>query len=66
MVTRTKHHMWMAVTAEKTLQPKHIAILGAANNHRSAGAGLKQPDATQNQGAHDPLAKLRLRNEQCP
>ncbi len=56
----------MAVAPEEALQPKHIAILGASNNHRSTCAGLKQSDATQNQGAHDPLAKLRFRNQQRP
>ena len=56
----------VAGAPEEALQPKHIAILGASNNHRSACAGLKQPDATQNQGAHDPLPKVRFRNQQRP
>jgi hypothetical protein len=56
----------MAIATKKALEAKHIAILGPANNHRSACAGLQQPNATQNQGAHDPLPKLRFRNQQCP
>ena len=56
----------MAIAAEKALKAKHIAILGPANDDRSACAGLQQPHATQNQGAHDPLPKLRFRNQQCP
>ena len=55
--------MRMAIAAEKALEPKHIAILGPADDHRSACAGLQQPDATQNQRAHDPLTKFRLRNQ---
>jgi hypothetical protein len=58
--------MRMPVAAEKALKAKHVAVLGAADDNRSAGAGLKQPHATQNQRAHDPLAKLRLHDQQCP
>jgi hypothetical protein len=52
----------MAVAAEKTLEPEHIAVSRAADDHRSASSRLEQPDATQYQGAHDPLAQLRLSN----
>ena len=31
-----------------------------------AQRGRPSPNATQNQGAHDPLPKLRFRNQQCP
>ena len=58
--------MRMAVAAEKTGKPKYIAVLGAADNHRSAGAGLEQTDAPQDQGAHDPLPQFRFRDQQCP
>ena len=50
--------MRMAVAAEKTLQPQHVGILGAADNDRPAGADLEQTHAAQNQRAHDALAKL--------
>ena len=50
----------MAVAAEETLEPKHIAVSGAADDYRSASSRLEQPNATQYQGAHDPLAQLRL------
>ena len=56
--------MWMTIAAEKVFQPKHIAALGPADDHRAAGAGLEQADAAQDQGAHDPLAELRLRDQQ--
>jgi len=56
----------MAIATEKALEAEHIAILGLANDHRSACSGLEQPDAAQNQGAHDPLPKLRFRNQQSP
>ena len=58
--------MRMAVAAQKPLQPQHVAVLGAADDHRPAGPGLEQADPAQDQGAHDPLAELRLRHQQCP
>ena len=58
--------MRMAVAAEKALQPKHIAVLGASDDHRSAGSRFNQPDATQDQRAHDPFPEFRLRDQQCP
>ena len=54
----------MAVAAEETLKPQHIAILGAADDYRPAGAGLQQADAAQDQRAHDPFAELRFRDQQ--
>ena len=56
----------MRTAAEKVFKPKHIAIVGAADDNWSAGPGLKQADTTQDQGAHDPLAEFRLRNQQGP
>ena len=58
--------MRMAVAAEKALQAKHVAVVGAADDDRPAGAGLEQSDAPQDQSAHDPLAELRLRDQQSP
>jgi hypothetical protein len=50
----------MTIAAEKTLKSKHIPIL---RNDRAAGAGFKETDATENQRAHNTLAKLCLRNQ---
>ena len=61
---RVQRSMRMAVAAEKILEPKHIAAFRATDDHRSAGARLEQADTAQDQGAHNPLAKLRLRDQQ--
>src|SRR5262245_41402807 len=61
-----EHLPRMTVAAEKPLQSKHIAVPAAADDHRSTGSRLEPADATQYQGAHDPLAQLRLRDQQCP
>jgi hypothetical protein len=53
----------MTIAAEKTLKPKHIPILWTSHDDRSAGAGFKETDATENQRAHNTLAKLCLRNQ---
>ncbi len=58
--------MRMAVTAEKALQPKDIAVFGAADDHRSAGTLLQQTDTTEDEGAHDAFPEFRLRDQQCP
>jgi hypothetical protein len=50
----------MAISAQETLQPQHVAVVGAADNHRAACAGLQEADTPQNERAHDPLAQLRL------
>ena len=55
--------MRMAVVAEKALQPQHVAVVGAADDHRPARAGLQQADAAQDERAHDALAELRLGDE---
>ena len=56
--------MRMTVAAEKTFQPQHVAIVGAADDDRAAGAGFEQADAAQDQRAHDPFAELGFRNQQ--
>ena len=56
----------MTVAAEKTLKPQHIAVLGAADDDRSACSRLQDGDAAQDQRAHDALAKLGFRNHQRP
>ena len=54
----------LTVTAQKDLQPQHVAIVGAADDDRAAGAGLQQPDAADDQGPHDALAELGFGNQQ--
>ena len=56
----------MRVAAEKILQPKHIAVIGAADDDWSAGSGFEQADTAQYQSPHDPLTELRLGNHQRP
>ncbi len=56
----------MRVAAEKMLQPKYVAIVGAADDDWSAGSGFEQAHAAQYQGPHDPFAQFRLGNDQRP
>jgi hypothetical protein len=58
--------MRMTVALEKALQPQHVAVLGAAHDHRSAGSSLDQADTAQDEGAHDPLSELRFRPATAP
>jgi hypothetical protein len=53
-----KELMGMTVLTEKTLEPEHIAVFGAADNDRPAGSNFKQADAAENQRTHDPFTKL--------
>jgi hypothetical protein len=55
----------VTVAAEKTFKPQHVAILGPAENDRSAYSGFQDSHAAQDQGAHDALAKLSFRDHQC-
>src|SRR5690242_18447822 len=54
----------MTVATEKAFQSQHVAILGPAENDRPAYSGFQDSHATQDQGAHDALAKLGFRNHQ--
>src|SRR4030095_5592422 len=56
----------MAVAAEKAFEPKHVAIVGAPDDDRPARAGFEQSYTAENQGAHDPFAELRFRNQERP
>ena len=56
----------MAVAGEKAFEPKHVAVAGVADNHRSARSGLQQADPPQDQGAHNALANLGLGDEHRP
>ena len=54
----------MAVAAQEIGQPQHVRLIGMADDHRADAAALDQADAAQDQGAHDPLAKLGLGDQQ--
>ena len=56
--------MRMAVARQEAFEPQHVAVVGAADDHRPARAGLEQADAAQDQRAHDALAELGLRDQQ--
>jgi len=58
-----KFFMGMAVAAEKSGEPKHVPIFGAADDHRSSGAGLEQADPAKNERSHDALAEFSLGNQ---
>ena len=47
----------MAVAAQEIGQPEHVGIALVADDDRP-GAGFDQPDAAQDQRAHDPLAEV--------
>ena len=49
---------------QESLQSQQLGGLRLADQHRTAGAGFDQPDPTQDQRAHDALAKVRLGDDQ--
>jgi hypothetical protein len=55
----------MAVAAKKALQPQHVSVLRAADDHRSARSRLEDGDAAKDERAHDALTQLRLCDQQC-
>jgi hypothetical protein len=59
-----QHAVRMRVPTQEALQPQHVRRLGPTDQHRSAGTGLDQGDATQDHRAHDALAEVRLRDDQ--
>ena len=54
----------MAVAGQEAFEAKHIGMIGAADDHRPAGAHIEQPDPAQDQGAHDALAEFGLFHHQ--
>src|SRR5215469_2091484 len=58
--------MRVAIAAEKALQTKDVAVFRTADDHQSARPRLQETNATQNEGSHDPFAKFRLGDQQCP
>ena len=59
-------HARRAIAREKALEPQHVGIFGAADDHRSADAGLEHLRAAQDQRAHQPFAKLGFGDQQSP
>ena len=56
----------MAVTSQKALEAKYVAVIGAADNDRSADTCLEQADATQDQRTHDAFAEISFGYQQRP
>jgi hypothetical protein len=48
----------VSVAREKAFEPQHVGVIGSADDYRSAGAAPQQPNATRDQGPHDPFAEL--------
>ena len=61
-----EHHAGRRVAREKALDPQHVTVFGATDDHRSANAGLEHLRAAQDQRAHQPFAKLGFGDQQCP
>ena len=59
-----ERHARRAVAGEKALEPQHVGIFGAADDHRPADAGLEHLRAAQDQRAHQPFAKLGFGDQQ--
>ncbi len=53
----------MPVAPEESGQPKHVGMVRPADDHRSAGAGLEEPDAAEDERAHDALPELGFRHQ---
>jgi hypothetical protein len=56
----------VAVARQISLQPQQVRVAFAADQYGSAGTGLDQPDPPQDEGAHDALAHLSLRDQKRP
>ena len=56
--------MRIAVAAEKILKARQVRRAGNSHQHRSRAAVLDQPDAAQDEGAHDDLADFRRADHQ--
>ncbi len=54
----------VGVARQEPDQAQHVAIPRPADDDRPAGAGLDEPDAAQDERAHDALAELGLGDEQ--
>src|SRR5205823_11122543 len=56
--------MRRTVPLQKSLQTQHTGRLRLTDQRGPAGAGFDEPDPTQDQGADDALAKIRLGDDQ--
>ena len=56
--------MRVTVAGEEVLEPQHIAVVGPADDDRTARTGFQEAHAAQDQRAHDALAELGLGDEQ--
>jgi len=61
-----EHLTRMRIATKKVFKPEYVAVVGSADNHWSAGPSLNEADPAQDQGAHDPLAEFRIRDQQSP
>ena len=52
------------VAAQEILDPQQVGRLPQADQHGAARPGLDQADPAQDQRAHDPLAQIRLGDDQ--
>ena len=58
--------MRMTVAGQEAVEPQHIAIASRANDDGPGEPSLDEPDAAQDQGTHDALAKLGLGDQKRP
>src|SRR5262245_29808115 len=61
---RVETLMRMTVAREKSLEPKHVAMMRVANDDRSPDAAFEQTHASQYQRAHDAFAEISLFDHQ--
>ena len=61
---RCHPRLGLVAASDLQLRQEHVAIVRRTDDDGSAGTGLKHPDATQDEGAHDALAELGFGNEQ--
>ena len=54
----------MPVAGQEAFEAQYIGMIGAADDHRPAGARIEQADPAQDQGAHDALAQFGLFHHQ--
>src|SRR5439155_18188522 len=55
--------MRMPVAVEESFQPKNVAMVRAADDHRSADVAFEKTDAAQDERAHDALPQLGFRHQ---
>ncbi len=63
---RIEPHAWRAVAGEKALEPQHVGIFRAPDDHRAADALVEHLGSAQDQRPHQPFAKLGFGHQQRP